>query len=416
MLSPENRSYFYPGVSTSFIFNEAIPALRDSRFLTFGKLFASWNKTGNVTLTPYQLHNTYSQINGFPFGDLSGFVPSLTNPNPNIKPEFVTSYEVGFEVSVLDHRLHVEGSYVFSDSRGQIFNATTSRATGYNTARVNAGRLTNEIVELTLNGDIISRPQLRWNAGFSFAYIDNRVKELYEGLTNINNFRQSYAVIGERFPTLLVSDYKRDPQGRVVVDAVTGDPIIAADNTTLGTLVPPYQMGISTLVTVKGFRIGAQFDWRMGGWLYSEIVPAMYAAGTDPRTAEYDRQPFVWPNSVIETSPGVFVPNTELTTSSGGRAFWSKQGEVQINTAAKSDFIKLRELSVVYTLPSGALNWQRVVREASIGLVGNNLFIVRHKDNKYGDPEYLYNNTDGYLSFRQVPPYRSYGFTLNVTL
>jgi len=175
-------------------------------------------------------------------------------------------------------------------------------------------------------------------------------------------------------------------------------------------------MGISTLVTVKGFRIGAQFDWRMGGWLYSEIVPAMYAAGTDPRTAEYDRQPFVWPNSVIETSPGVFVPNTELTTSSGGRAFWSKQGEVQINTAAKSDFIKLRELSVVYTLPSGALNWQRVVREASIGLVGNNLFIVRHKDNKYGDPEYLYNNTDGYLSFRQVPPYRSYGFTLNVTL
>ncbi len=416
VLSPENRSYFYPGVSTSFIFNEAFSSLADSRFLTFGKLFASWNKTGNVTLTPYQLNNTYSQTNGFPFGDLSGFVPSLTNPNPNIKPEFVTSYEAGVQLSFLDHRLHLEASYVYSDSKGQIFNATTSRATGYSTARVNAGRMTNNILELTLDGAVISRPEFQWDLGFTFAYIDTQVKELYEGLTNINNFRQSYAVIGERFPTLLVSDYKRDPQGRVVVDATTGDPIVAADNTTLGTLVPPYLMGMHTHLQYKGFSIGMQFDARMGGWLYSEIVPAMYAAGTDPRTAEYNREPFIWPNSVVETSPGVFSPNVELTTSSGGRAFWSKQGEVQINTAAKSDFLKLRELNITYSVPVSALSWQSVVRQASIGLIGTNLFIIRHKDNKYGDPEYLYNNTDGYLSFRQVPPYRSYGFTLNVTL
>src|SRR5690606_4758331 len=89
VLSPENRSYFYPGVSASFVFNEAIPSLQDNNFISYGKLFASWNKTGNVTLTPYQLNNSYSQINGFPFGNLSGFVPSSINPNPDIKPEFV---------------------------------------------------------------------------------------------------------------------------------------------------------------------------------------------------------------------------------------------------------------------------------------------------------------------------------------
>jgi hypothetical protein len=215
---------------------------------------------------------------------------------------------------------------------------------------------------------------------------------------------------------LLVSDYERDSEGRVVVDAATGDPRIATENRTLGTLVSPYQMGINTILEYKGFSLGAQFDWRMGGWLYSEIVPAMYAAGTDPRTIEFNREPFIWPNSVIETSPGVYTPNTELQTSSGGRAFWSRQGEVQINTAAKSDFFKLRELNLTYTLPATALGWQGVIRSASIGFIGTNLFVIRDKDNKYGDPEYLYNNTDGYLSFRQVPPYRTYGFTLNVTL
>jgi TonB-linked SusC/RagA family outer membrane protein len=416
VLNPENRSYFYPGVSTSVMLNEAINVLKKSDNISYFKVYSSYNKTGNVTLLPYQLNNSYSQINGFPYGNVVGFVPSSTSPNPNIQPEFVRSFEIGTQLGFWNNRLNVEFNYIHSDSRGQIFNATTSRVTGYSSARVNAGKLTNDIREFVINGDVISNNTVNWNIGFNVAYTNNRVEELYEGLTSINNFRQSYAVIGQKYPTLLVSDYKRDSEGRVVVDATTGDPIVASESTTLGTLIPPYQMGISSVLSFKGFTLSAQFDWRKGGWMYSEIIPAMYAAGTHPATVEYGREPFVYPNSVIETSPGVFTPNTELKTSDGGRAFWSKQGEVQINTAAKSDFFKLRELSLVYTIPTHVLGIDNIIRSATIGFVGTNLFIIRDKDNQIGDPEYLYNNTDGYSSFRQVPPYRTYGFTLNVTL
>lgn len=414
VLSPENRSYFYPGVSASFIASDALSMLQNSNKISFLKIFASWNKTGNVTLPPYQLNNTYSQLNGFPFGDIAGFLPGSTNPNPNIHPEFVSSYEAGLQLGMFNNRLNVEAAYVYSDSKGQILNANTSTATGYSVAKVNAGQLVNKVVELGINGDLVRHRNIRWNLGLNFTYIDNQLKELYGGADEINNFRQSYGLIGKPFPSLLVSDYQRDDQGRVVVDATTGDPIIAADNTYLGTLVPPYQMGISSLFQFAGISIGAQFDWRMGGWLYSEIVPAMYAAGTDPRTVEYDRQPFVWPNSVIEVESGKYQENTSLVTSSGGRAFWSKQGEVQINTAAKSDYFKLRELNISYAVPMRLLGKQQIVDELSVGVVATNVFIIRHVDNKYGDPEYLYNNTDGYLSFRQVPPYRSVGFNLNV--
>ncbi len=415
VLSPENRSYFYPGISLSFIASDALEFLRNSQAVSYAKLYASWNKTGNVTLSPYQLNNAYTQQNGFPFGGMVGFLPGLTNPNANIQPEFVTSYEAGMQISLLNNRLHLEGAYAYSDSKGQIFNATTSSSTGYNSARVNAGRLTNRVIELSVSGQLIKRQQSSWTLGFNFTHIDNRVRELYEGLNSINNFRQSYAVIGQQFPSLLVSDYKRDPQGRVVVDAATGDPLIAADNTHLGTLVPPFQMGISNQLSIGRFALGAQFDWRMGGWLYSEIVPAMYAAGTDPRTAAYDRQPFVWPNSVVQLQDGKYQANTDLKTSGGGRAFWSKQGEVQINTAAPSDFFKLRELNLSYTFSPQLFGNGRFIREASIALIATNLFILRHADNRYGDPEYLYNNTDGYLSFRQVPPYRTVGINLDIT-
>lgn len=411
-LSLDNRSYFYPGVSLSFILTDAIPRLRDYRHLSYAKVYGSWNKTGNVTLNPYQLNNSYTQNNGFPYGGLTGFYPGLSNPNPNIKPEFVTSWEVGLETSFFNHRLHLDATYIYSDSDGQIFDASTSRATGYNSALVNAGRMTNDIIELNLSGDIIRNQNLQWNAGFNFSYTYNVVRELYEGLQIRQNFRQSFIVLGEQFPSLMVSDYKRDPQGRVVVGA-NGDPIKAIDNTHLGTLVPPYNMGINSRVHYKGFSIAAQFDWRMGGWFYSEVIPRMYTAGTHPVTAQYEREAFIWPNSVIEVEEGVFVENTDRYTSGGGKAFWSAQGDIQRNTAAPSDFFKLRELAINYSLPASWL-LESPFREISVGIVGTNLFMITHPDNDFADPEYMYNQTEGYVSFRHIPPMRNFGFNVHV--
>src|SRR5690606_37836200 len=193
-LSPENNSYFYPGISASFIASDALDIIKDIPQISFLKLYSSWNKTGNVTLTPYQLNNSYSQSNGFPFGNLEGFLPSLVNPNPNIEPEFVTSFEVGLQFGLFNNRLNFEGAYVYSDSDGQIFNAPVSTSSGYNSAYVNAGRLTNNIIELSLDGDIIRSRDLRWNLGANFSYNKNIVKELYAAADTRYkaNFRQSY--------------------------------------------------------------------------------------------------------------------------------------------------------------------------------------------------------------------------------
>ncbi len=382
--------------------------------MSYAKIYGSWNQTGNVTLSPYQLNNAYSQSNGFPFGNTIGFLPSLTNPNPNIEPEFVTSYEAGLQLGLFNHRLYLEATYVYSDSDGQISNANISRATGYNAMLVNSGRVTNNMLELSVSGDILKTMDSRWNLGFNYSYTNNVVKELYGGADYRQNFRQSYAFVGEQFPALWLSDYERDPEGNVVVDAQTGDPIVAEDNTLLGPMVPPHMLGVNSTFEYKNFSLGLQFDGRMGGWFYSETIPAMYEFGTHPITAAYGREPFVWPGSVIETEPGVYEPNTDLTTSGGGKEFWARQGAVQRNTAAKADFFKLREVNLAYRIPDSWLAKQTVVQSASLGVVATNLFVITHASNNIGDPEYLYNGTDGYSSFRQVPSMRTVGFTANV--
>lgn len=414
VLSKENQTYFYPGVNLSFIASDVVNALKNSQTIDYAKVYASWNKTGNVTLSPYSLNLLYNSGAGFPYGNVVGFLPSLTNPNPAIQPEFVTSYEVGTQLSLFNSRVNFELAYVYSDSKGQILPANISTSTGYSATNVNAGRLTNSIFEITLGVDVIRNKNFQWNLTGNFTHINNKMRELFGDTKSRNLFRQAYGVVGEAFPLLQVSDYERDPQGRVVVDAVTGDPKIASENTSLGSMVPPYQMGLNSSFQFKNFHVGLQFDARLGGWLYSEIVPNMYSTGTHPATAAYGREAFVWPNSVIETAPGVYKENTDLKTSSGGKAFWSKQGEVQINTAAPSDFFKLRELSVGFKLPKRWMQHQTFMKSASINLIATNLFIIRHKDNTMGDPEFLYNNTDGYLSFRQVPPFRTMGVNINV--
>lgn len=434
-LSPENNSYFYPGVSASFIASDAFSFIKNTPQISFLKVYSSWNRTGNVTLTPYQLNNSYSQSNGFPFGNLEGFLPSLVNPNPTIKPEFVTSFEAGLQFGLFNNRLNFDGAYVYSDSDGQIFNAPVSTSSGYNSAYVNAGRLTNNIIELSVNGDLIRNNNVRWNIGANFSYNKNIVKELYEAADTRYkaNFRQSYTFVGEQYPSLWVSDYERDytgklsgagtesdpiyinpKEGNVVVDK-NGNPIKATNNVILGTLIPPYLLGLNTQFEYKGFSIGAQFDARWGAWMYSEVVPAMYEFGTHPETAIHGRgeNAFVWPNSVVKNEDGTYSPNT-TPVSNSGKEFWTEQGKIQSNTAVKSDFLKLRELNISYTLPASLLANQNLIREASISLIGTNLFIIRHKDNDIGDPEYLYNNTDGYSSFRQIPPVRTFGFSVNV--
>lgn len=411
VLDPNNNSYFSPGISSSFVFTDAIESLKNSSILSYGRIYTSYNKTGNVTLDPYRLNLTYSQTGGFPFGSLVGFTPSLSEPNLLIKPEFVKSFEVGTQLAFFNDRLRTDIAYAYSDSDGQIFNAGISSATGFNSTIVNAGQIINKTLEVMINGTAIKNRDVRLEFGVNFSYTDTKAKNLYAG-DEFNIFRQAYAIKGLQYPTLRMTDFLRE-DGKIVLDK-DGNVIPSTDEKVLGTMVPPYLFGFNTKFSYKSLTVGFQIDSRLGSWMYSEVVPRMYAAGTHPETAKYDRQPFIMPNSMVRLADGSIVENTDVY-SKGDKAWWTAYGNIQTTTAAKGDYLKLRELYVGYDLPEKWLTGQKLIKKASIGFVGNNLFIIRHSSNTIGDPEALYNQTDGYNSFRQIPSARSMGFNVNMT-
>ncbi|KAF5277275.1 hypothetical protein FQR65_LT16051 [Abscondita terminalis] len=121
--------------------------------------------------------------------------------------------------------------------------------------------------------------------------------------------------------------------GKIVLDK-DGNVIPSKDEKILGTMVPPYLFGFNTKFSYKSLTVGFQVDSRLGSWMYSEVVPRMYAAGTHPETVKYDRQPFIMPNSMVRLADGSIVENTNVY-SKGDKAWWTAYGNIQTTTAAK---------------------------------------------------------------------------------
>lgn len=420
VLNRNNRSYFYPGASLSYVFTDAIPSLK-SGILSSGKVMVSANKTGNVNLAAYQLETTLAPSAGFPYGNIAGYTVGNTYANENLQPEFVKSYEAGIQLGFLKNRINFDATYAYSKADGQIVAISTSTASGYSSAFVNAGRMDNKVLELSLRATPIRTPELLWEVGLNYTNYQSEVVELYQGVSEIQlggySTAAAFAMVGQPYPMLKTNAYERDPQGRIVVNGNTGNPVRSATMQVQGQTTPDQTFGFNTKVKYKGFTFAGQLDYRTGNVFYTNLGRTMDFTGLSAHSAQYDRQPFVVPNSVIKNTDGTFTPNTNVKTRYGGFEYWySQYSAVQENYAVDGSFLKLREVSLSYELPASMLKNQKFVKAVSLGVVGRNLFTWLPKENAFTDPEmnFTSGNAQGVQDLIN-PPTRIYGFNLNVT-
>ena len=154
---------------------------------------------------------------------------------------------------------------------------------------------------------------------------------------------------------------------------------------------------------------------KQGGTFYSRTMALQEFVGTDPRTLYNDRQPFVVPNSVIQTPDGKFQTNT--TKVLNAQDYWTNYSSaVAIEQLLDASYIKLRELSLSYRLPK---QWLKNSPFAGIqvGVTGRNLFLWTPKENTYVDPEassFGTGNVQGY-EYGTIPSIRNYGVNVKVT-
>jgi TonB-linked SusC/RagA family outer membrane protein len=98
----------------------------------------------------------------------SGSVSPLTLGNNDLKPEFTTEHEAGFDLGLLNNRATLTMNYARSSTADQILPLPLPAYTGYSTRTINAGTLESNTWELSLDTRLVDRGDFGWNARVNF--------------------------------------------------------------------------------------------------------------------------------------------------------------------------------------------------------------------------------------------------------
>ena len=281
-----NRSYFYPAVSGSFIFSDALDIKSD--LFSIGKIRAGWAKVGNDA-SAYSLVNTYGVLTPFN-GQATASVGSASK-DPNLQPEFTQEVELGTMLEFFKRRLAFDFTWYNKISTNQIGSISLPASSGFSSYLTNFGKIQNTGVELDATAKVIDNRDFKWSFHYTFTKNKNTVLELANGVERIQlngvlDNISPYLEKGMPFGYLRGTVNYRDAQGNLLIDPKTGLLIPDPNQKMVGDPNPDYKMGLGTTVTYKNFFLSAHFDMTKGGDIYSVTVNTLLGRGVTQDTQD----------------------------------------------------------------------------------------------------------------------------------
>ncbi len=408
-----NNSYFYPSVSSAFVFSDALGMQSD--FFSSGKIRASWTRVGNDT-DPYQLTSVFNAQQSW------GGVPMFSVPNqlPNLdlKPEETSAWEVGTDLGFLNERLGFVVTYYDATTKNQILGVQISPTSGYTSQILNAGEVRNWGLELLLRSTPVrTESGFRWDLTLNWAKNNSEVTELYGDLETL--VLGTYwslnieARKGQPYGVMFGNGYLRDEQGRWMLTS-SGYPRIDPERRVLGNYNPDWNGGVQNRFSYGAFDVSVLVDGQRGGDVFSVTNWFGEYAGVLESTLRGRENDFCDPGIVV---PGVLPDGsvngdgqndkTVCPEAYFGRNFGNHEAGID-----DASYIKLREVRLGYEIPTRFI--QRLgFSGGTISLIGRNLALWSRIDNI--DPETAFDasNVQG-IEFGQFPTARSIGFALSI--
>ncbi|MEH6407331.1 MAG: SusC/RagA family TonB-linked outer membrane protein [Leeuwenhoekiella sp.] len=281
-----NNSYFYPSVSTSWLFSQTFD-LPD--WMTFGKLRASWAQVGSDT-DPYAINSGYSigsyEMEGGNF--IYNNSVSTTLVDHEITPERKNSFEVGTDIRFLNNRLGIDFAYYNETIKNQIGSVPIPSESGYGALFTNIGTLSNYGLELSVNGTPIRTSDFEWNATFNYWNNKTKVKDLHDdygeykllgGNVDYGNFRiGAVAYEGGEYGVLMSDSAIKTWESTDPDDPRNGMKVLTWSDSRrgayyqrsgtvekVGKVQPDFEGSLSNEFTYKGITLSVLLDARYGG-------------------------------------------------------------------------------------------------------------------------------------------------------
>lgn len=407
----DNRSFVYPSVSLGLVLTE-LEGLKGNSTLSFAKLRASWAEVGQAGSYLENYYTVPSYSGGFwsnspvnyPLGGVNSYIPNNVQYDPNLKPQNTRSYELGGEVRLFKDRVSIDYTYSRQNVIDQIFQVPLAGSTGAATLVMNGGKIHTNSHELIVSVTPIRTNDFEWTVSANYTQIDNFVDELKEGVPNIflGGFTtpQIRASIGERFPVIYGTAFARDANGNIIVDA--NGLATAGETKSLGEVAPKFNLGGTTTFRYKKITLAATFDWKNGGKMYSGTNSLLDTYGLSAKTGNRDE---------LLVQEGVTAdgqPNTKAATK---EATYNRYSNIAETAVYDASFVKLRELSLGYTLPQFSSGF-----DIRVTAFARNILLWAKMPNLDPESSQGNNNMAGGFERLSVPQTTSIGFGMNLTI
>lgn len=397
-LAPQNKSFFYPSISLSYVFTDMIDKNGGTlpSWLSYGKLRASYAAAGS-DLDPYELYNTY-YIGTDPNGNTTAGRNNILY-DPNVKSQLIKSYEAGAELRFFENRVGVDVSVYKSNATNQLINLPMDPLSGYSARKINAGNVQNTGVEVTANAHILDNPQsLNWNLTLNYSHNKNTVPSIYPGVTqyplggfdNIQILAVAGQPYGEIYGTQLstVTDVKDPNYGKLIL--VNGLPQ-ASKIVRLGNQQAQALVGLANSFTYKGFGLSVLLDARIGGKIFSQTLDNMERNGTAAVTVTNGTRDSILVKGVeYDEDSKQYVPNTQRISTQqywGATAGAGNTGITSTNLYDATN-VRIRNVQLSYTFPKRMLT-NSFIQKAIVSVSCNNVWLIT--SHMHGlDPESVY--------------------------
>lgn len=271
--------------------------MRNQELVNYLKLKGSWGVLGseNTGGNNYPTYPILTSSGSAVFGDetIQGYAAEFLVQN--LKWEKTYSYEVGFEMKLLKHRLSIEPVY-YSKTTKDIIVSLASRSGAKNSLE-NLGEIRNKGFELAVSwNDRLGDGDFRYSIGANLTTINNEVLSLgrdegdakYEGVARtlagfpISHF-YGYEVEGvyQTWTDILQSPsnnvYAVKPGDLKFKDIDSNGEITAADRTMIGNPTPDFTYGFNINLGYGGIDLSMDFMGVYGNEIYRDWGTSTYA-------------------------------------------------------------------------------------------------------------------------------------------
>ncbi len=339
--------------------------------------------------------------------------------NDEFKPPGSTSYEGGLNLGLFNHKLNVDIAIYRSKTTNQPLIGSANPVTGYARYSILGTDVSSSGFEAVLGTTLINSSNLNWNSSINLATLKNKISSMHDGVEEArleNQFNRYGYVLreGGELGEIYASSTLTNSNGQVVVMEDRGRQEIElqeVENHSIGNINPKLMIGWRNQVTIKNFDIQVQIDGRYGGKAVSATQSFLNYYGRSKASAD------------ARDAGGLNLPAVDLNGNGYNkpidpRVWYSRTIYpylIHPESVYKATNVRIRELTVGYTLPKAIINKLKPINQVKLSMVAYNLLYL-YRDAPFDPDTKSFSLSSTSQDLFSIPMSRSIGFNINITI